>query len=495
MTYLDIFRQLNTIPRPSHHEERIADFLCTFAEEHNLTYRRDNNDCVVIEKPASSGYEDHEPIVLLNHMDMVCVAETEKVFNPLTSPITTISYEENGEKWMRADGTSLGADNGIGLAMALAILADDAIPHPALEVLTTTNEEDGMSGAAGLSPDSIKGRKVINLDSEAYDEITVASAGAYMQKAKLPYHRMAMPKDYVAYDVNVFGGKGGHSGVDINRGRGNAIKVLANLLLVAIRQQNINLYLIHFNGGQAAAAIPGDAEAKVIIPTDQQENFELLVKQCDEALVAQYSDTDPDIEITCDKTVWHGAVVNEESTHLLLASLNAIPVGPITMRDITIHNTEGTTPEMSNSGSSSSVLTSNNIGIVSQGSNAFTISIHTRSFNNDDLHEVSKNITQIFTLTGAEVECLMDLSSWQEDETNDFISLALNTFQTTLGFTPKKVSMHFALEAGYLVEKFPGIHIVSIGPRILYPHSTHECVNLTTADNIWQVTLNLLKSL
>ena len=502
MTYLEIFKQLNTIPRPSHHEEKVADFLCCFAEEHCLKYRRDENNCVVIEKPASPGYEEHDTIVILNHMDMVCVAEPEKPFNPLTSPIETISYEENGESWMRAKGTSLGADNGIGLSMALAILADDTIPHPALEVLTTTNEEDGMSGAAGLAQDFIKGRKVINLDSEAYDEITIASAGAYMQKAKLSYHRIAMPKDYVAYDVNVFGGKGGHSGVDINRGRGNAIKILANLLLVAIRQQNINLYLIQFHGGQAAAAIPGDAEAKVIIPSDQQENFETLVKQCDEALIAQFSQTDPDIEITCDKTVWHGTIINEESTHLILASLNAIPVGPITMRDATVQiptatvqTPAATVPEAPASGSSSSVLTSNNIGIVSQSTNAFTISIHTRSFNNDALHEVAKNITQIFTLTGAEVECLMDLSSWQEDETNDFITLALNTFQSTLGFEPKKVSMHFALEAGYLVEKFPGIHIVSIGPRILYPHSTHECVNLTTAENIWKVTLNLLKAL
>lgn len=497
MTYLDIFKQLNAIPRPSHHEEQIADFLCHFAEEHNLTYRRDNNNCVVIEKPATPGYENHEPIVFLNHMDMVCVAEPEKPFNPQTSVIEAVTYEENGEFWMRANGTSLGADNGIGLSMALAILSDDTIPHPALEVLTTTNEEDGMSGAAGLSPDFIKGRKVINLDSEAYDEMTVASAGAYMQKAKLPYQRIAMPKNYIAYEVNVFGGKGGHSGVDINRGHGNAIKILANLLLVAIRQLNIKLYLINFRGGQAAAAIPGEAEAKVVIPSDEKENFEMLVKQCDEAIVSQYSETDPDLEVTCDESVWNGMIINEESTHLLLASLNAIPVGPITMRNTNNSATKADTivPEVSTSGSSSFVLTSNNIGVVKQSANAFTISIHTRSFDNDALHDMANNITQIFSLTGADVECLMDLSSWQEDECNEFISLALNTFNSTLGFIPKKVSMHFALEAGYLVEKFPNIHIVSIGPRILFPHSTHECVNLNTADNIWKVTLALIKNL
>ncbi|MBQ0072883.1 MAG: beta-Ala-His dipeptidase [Prevotella sp.] len=486
MTYLDIFKQLNAIPRPSHHEEQVADFLCHFAEEHNLTYRRDANNCVVIEKPASPGYENHEPVVILNHMDMVCVAEPEKPFNPQTSAIEAVTYEENGERWMRANGTSLGADNGIGLSMALAILADDTLHHPTLEVLTTTNEEDGMSGAAGLESDFIKGRRIINLDSEAYDEITVASAGAYMQKAKLPYHRISMPKDYVAYDVSVFGGKGGHSGVDINLGRGNAIKILANLLLVAIRQLNIKLYIINFRGGQAAAAIPGEAEAKVVVPIEEKENFEMLVKQCDEALMAQYSETDTDLEVTCDETVWNGTIINEEGTHLLLASLNAIPVGPVAMRD-------GSAPG-STLGSSSNVLTSNNIGIVKQSTNAFTVSIHTRSFDNNALHDMATNISQIFSLTGAEVECQMDLSSWQEEEDNEFITLALDSFQNTLGFKPKKVSMHFALEAGYLVEKFPGVHIVSIGPRILYPHSTHECVNLNTAENIWKVTLSLLKS-
>lgn len=484
MTYLDIFKKLTTIPRPSHHEEKIADFLCQFAEEHNLTYHRDNNNCVVIEKPASPGYEDHEPIVLLNHMDMVCVSEADKIFNPLTSPITPIVYKENDEIWMKADGTSLGADNGIGLSMALAILADNTLSHPALEVLTTTNEEDGMSGAAGMSTDFIKGRKMLNLDSEAYDEITIGSAGAYMQKVVLPYSRIPMPKDYVTYEVSVFGGKGGHSGVDINLGRGNAIKILANFLLVAIRQLNIKLYLVSFNGGQAAAAIPNEAVAKIVIPTDQQEVFQTLVSQCDDAIQQQFSDADPTLEVTYDKSVWNSTVINEEGTHLLLASLNAIPVGPVKMMD----DADPTDP------TSCHVLTSNNIGVVKQNNNAFTILIHTRGFNSDALHDLARNIRQIFSLAGAEVECQMDLSPWNEDAYNPFIVQTLDTFQNVLGFKPRKVSMHFALEAGYYVEKFPGITIASIGPRILYPHSTHERVSLTTADNIWRVVIELLKN-
>ena len=174
-----IFKELNQITRPSHHEEKVADYLCQFAERLHLEYERDKENCVVIRKPASPGYEGHEPIVLLNHMDMVCVGMN----NPLNTQIE--AYVEDG--WMKAKGTSLGADNGIGLSMALAVLEDDSIMHPALEVMTTTNEEDGMSGAAALSKDFLKGRKVINLDSEDYDTITTGAVPPHSDRTRAGY--------------------------------------------------------------------------------------------------------------------------------------------------------------------------------------------------------------------------------------------------------------------------------------------------------------------
>ena len=471
-SYLDIFKQLCAIPRPSHHEEKVADFLCNFAKEHGLTYHRDEHNCVVIEMPATPGYEDKEPIVILNHMDMVCVAEEGY---PVPGPVKTIEYEENGERWMRADHTSLGADNGIGLSMALAILADDSLPHPALEVLTTTCEETDMSGAAGLASDFFKGRRVLNIDSEAYNEITVASAGAHIQVAHLPYRRTAMPKDYITLSVSVAGGRGGHSGVDIGSGRANAIKILCNLLLVAIRQTNIKLYLINIKGGQAYSAIPCEAEAKICIPKENAEAFNILVSQCNDAIKAQYSETDPDVMVSTEPAVWHSSVINEEGTHLILASVNGIPSGPVTMR-----------PD-------GGVETSNNIGIIDSQGELCTISSHTRSFSMQALEELADNISKIFTLTGAEVETIMHLSSWQEDLHHPWVQQVMNTFQQELGFTPTPVSMHFALEAGYFVEKFPGIHIASIGPRIMYPHSPNEKVSLTTADNIWHVVREICK--
>lgn len=487
-TYQDIFRQIRTIPRPSHHEERIANFLCQFAEDHSLTYRRDDHNNVVIEKPASPGYEDHETVVILNHMDMVCVSEPGKDFNPLTDPIEAITYNgdgngngnENGNTWMKANGTSLGADNGIGLSMALAILADPTLSHPRLEVLTTTNEEDGMSGAQALSPSFISGRRVVNLDSEAYDEITVASAGAIIQRATLPYSKISMPSGYAAYAIHVTGGKGGHSGVDINKGRANAIKVLANLLLVAIRQCDIKLYLVHFSGGQAAASIPSEAEAKIVIPKENATDFLTLVAQCNHALMTQFSATDPDMIIHAAPSVWHGTVMSEESTQVLLASINAVPVGVLQPSP-----TEENLP-----------LTSNNIGKVTVNSKPSTVNLefHTRSFIDSEMRRIAGEIEKIYHLTGATVDKVMEAPAWTETDTT-LLDITNETFRDVLGFTPRPVSMHFVLEAGYLVRTYPGLHIVSIGPRILEPHSPNERVDLTTCDDIWRVTLELLKRL
>ena len=491
-TYREFFDIIRTIPRPSHHEEKIADYLCLFADEHHLAYRRDAHNNVVIEKPASPGYEDHEPVVLLNHMDMVCVSAPDKQFDALHDPIEAVFYDEMDEKshsihsWMRANGTSLGADNGMGLSMALAILADDSLPHPALEVLTTTNEEDGMSGASHLSPDFIKGRKVINLDSEAYDETTVASAGAIIQEAHLPISRVAMPKDYITYTISVSGGKGGHSGVDINKGRANAIKVLANLLLVAIRQCDIKLYIVSFQGGQAAASIPSEAEAKVVIPKDNSSDFLSLVAQCNYALIKEFGDTDPNVIIHAAPSVWHSSVMSEETTQVLLASINAVPVGVLQM------SPDDITP-----------LTSNNIGLVyttGTGSalnsklSTLNLSFHTRSFVDSEMQRIASEIEKIYHLSGATVTKVMESPAWTESDTT-LLQLTNSIFQDVLGFEPRAVSMHFVLEAGYLVNIFPGLHIVSIGPRILEPHSIHERVDLNTCDDIWRVTLELLKRL
>lgn len=487
LPFYEIFHQLNHTPRPSHHEEQVADYLCQFAQSHGLDYSRDAHNCVVIRKPASPGCEQALPIVILNHMDMVCVAEEGHSFDPLHDTID--AYEENG--WMKARHTSLGADNGMGLSMALAILADKSLVHGPLEVITTTNEEDGMDGAANLSPDFIKGRHIINLDSEAYDQITVGAAGAFIQQAQLPYHEIRKPKDYICYKVRVRGGLGGHSGVDIVKQRANAIKVLANILQVSIVHQHVALYLVRFEGGQASASIPSSAEATVAIPASMEQDFCDILIQGSCALQAQFGVTDPDVELLYEPTIWNGNVIDEESTRCLLADLNAIPTGPLEMH-----------PDMPGT-----PMTSNNIGTVrtinskttlnSQLStlNYFEITTHSRSFRKEDMELLAAKIRQIFEISGAEVTEIMNAPSWQEDVRSPFLQLTNDVFNDLLGFRPTPVAMHFVLEAGYFVQKYPGIQMASIGPRILEPHSTSERVELQTCDDIWHVTLELLRRL
>ena len=488
LPFYQIFSELNKVPRPSHHEEKVAQYLCHFAKQLDLDYSRDAHNCVVIRKPATPGYESATPVVILNHMDMVCVAEEGFAFDALTDSIRPVIYESSSTdgknphaQWMKADHTSLGADNGMGLSMALAILADKSLVHGPLEVITTTNEEDGMDGAAHLSADFIKGRHVLNLDSEAYDEITVGAAGAFIQKARLPYRQILMPKEYVAYKVRVRGGLGGHSGVDIVKQRANAIKVLANLLQVCIQHKHIALYLVRFEGGQASASIPSSAEAVVTIPLGSKQDFEDLLIQGSCAVQAQFGVTDPEVEVLYDPIVWHGNVVDEESTRCLLADINAIPVGPLEWH-----------PEIPGT-----PMTSNNIGTVLQlaDEQVFEVSTHSRSFKGEDMELLAKKIREIFLVSGAEVEEIMNAPSWQENQHSEFLQMVSDTFQDVLGFRPKPVAMHFVLEAGYFVQKYPGIQMASIGPRIIEPHSTSERVELQTCDDIWRVTIEILKRL
>lgn len=465
-----IFSELNKIPRPSHHEERVADYLCQFAERLNLSYERDKENCVVIRKPASKGYEAHEPIVLLNHMDMVCVGMND----PLNTPIKP--YTENG--WMMARGTSLGADNGIGLSMALAVLENDSIEHPALEVITTTNEEDGMSGASQLSKDFLKGRKVINLDSEDYDTITTGAAGACLQFHRIPLKREPVPQGkHRWYRIRFEGGLGGHSGVDINKGRCSA--VIATWAILAAIYNEYTIHLASINLGEANASIASSAEIIICVPSGEACEF---VKSQQEMMNEWLHEEYPqDSKMTCtiEKCEPLDSVISTEAFELLMSCLELIPQGVVQMSDVMLGTVE----------------TSNNVGRITTEEDHIFVSTHTRSFVDDDMATLSKQIADIFQQRGAESEVVMSAPAWQENQQSPFLQLVSNTFQDVLGWRPRMVAMHFVLEAGFFVQHYPGIQIASIGPRIVEPHSTSERVELSTIEDIWKVLLELLRRL
>lgn len=468
----ELFRTLNSIPRASHHEDQVADFLCQYAESLGLEYDRDAENCVVIRKPATPGHEDAEPVVLLNHMDMVAVGDGSLDFDPLHDGIE--AYVEDG--WMKARGTSLGADNGIGLSMALAVLADTSIVHGPLEVLTTTNEEDGMSGAAAMRTDFIKGRKVINLDSEDYDTITVGAAGAYLQVARLPVVKGEVPDVDCFYKIQILGGLGGHSGVDINKGRVNANQEMCRTLRAVLETSCRTLRLADIDGGVANASIPGSCTAIVGVCKEEEDALGRSAELRNQLLKKMYPE-EPHLALTIEKVEHEGGVI--EGTEEILRLIDHLPCGVIAM-----HEQLPDTP-----------MTSNNIGRVFARDGYLNVSCHTRSFDDDKMVEWAKVCTHNFEAVGADVEVVMNTPGWQENQQSAYLQMVDATFRDVLGFSPRKVAMHFVLEAGYYVQKFPGIEIACIGPRIIEPHSTKERVELSTVDNICKVLVELLSRL
>jgi dipeptidase D len=461
-----IFHELNQIPRPSHHEERVADYLCQFAERLQLEYERDKENCVVIRKPASPGCEEAEPIVLLNHMDMVCVGMND----PLNDPIE--AYEEDG--WMKARGTSLGADNGIGLSMALAVLEDDSIVHPALEVITTTNEEDGMSGASQLNKDFLKGRKVINLDSEDYDTITTGAAGACLQFHRIPMQRKPAPEGLCWNRICLEGGLGGHSGVDINKGRCSAMLPAKNLLK-AICQRN-DIVVAHIDLGEANASIASKGEIVVGTPVGEASEFlQKIVESINSWLHEEFGNTDPRILCRIEACEQPDTIIPQQALATLVNALEQAPQGVVKMSEAM----------------SGTVETSNNVGRIVTEKDHIFISTHTRSFIDGDMAALSKEIASVFPKS----EIVMSAPAWQEDQQSPFLQQVSDTFQDVLGWRPRMVAMHFVLEAGFFVQHYPGIQIASIGPRIVEPHSTSERIELSTIHDIWQVLLELLQRL
>ena len=466
-----IFKELNQIPRPSHHEKRVADYLCQFAQRLHLEYERDSQNCVVIRKPATKGHESAEPIVLLNHMDMVCVGMKD----PLNDPID--AYTENG--WMKARGTSLGADNGIGLSMALAVLEDDTIVHGPLEVMTTTNEEDGMSGASNLSSDFIKGRKVINLDSEDYDTITTGAAGACLQFHRIPLQRKPAPGGKRRwYHIQIAGGLGGHSGVDINKGRCSAVIPAWAILAAIYNEYDFELASLHI--GEANASIASSADIILTIPSGEGAEFvKQQEDQMNQWLREEYGNGDPNIHCTITKCTPTDTVIDTKAFETLMSCLEQIPQGVVKMSE-TMKDT---------------VETSNNVGRISTEEDHIFVSTHTRSFVDSEMEALNRDIANVFKGRGASSEMIMSAPAWQEDQQSDFLRLTSDTFNDVLGWRPRLVAMHFVLEAGYFVQHYPGIQIACIGPRIVEPHSTSERIELSTIDDIWRVLQELLRRL
>ena len=328
-----------------------------------------------------------------------------------------------------------------------------------------------MTGAQHLSEDFVGGRKMIDLDSEDYDVITVGAAGAYLQTASLPFTQQDTPEGYRFFRISISGGLGGHSGVDIGKGRMSAVKEICHLLAEA-EKLCPSLMVAEINAGEANASIPANAETVVGVASDEAERLTDWAKQ-------QHIETEGDknVKVTVEGCETPTLIINKEWVKKLVSAIEEIPFGVIKMSE----NMPGT------------VETSNNIGVIRTEQGQFRVTSHSRSFLYDVMVQLGEHIGSILRQHGFATEVVMSTPAWEENPESEFMHLVEQTFEVVLGFRPRKVEMHFVMEMGYFVQKFKGIQIIPIGPRIIEPHSTSERVELETIDNIYQVLVEILR--
>lgn len=470
----NFFHEITQIPRPSKKEDRIIAYLTAFAKSHQLQYKTDRTGNLLILKPASNAYENSKTIILQAHVDMVCEKNRDSQHIFETDPIQT--YVE--DDWVKAVGTTLGADNGIGMAMMLAVLADNDLAHPALECLFTVDEETGLTGAFALEKDFLSGQILINMDSEDDGEIFVGCAGGIDTLALLPFEIEDIPSNYFGFTVSVTGLTGGHSGDDIHRGLGNANKILNRFLW------NINkimdLRLNSFQGGNLRNAIAREAVAIACIPFHEKENlriqFNLYVAEIEDELSA----VEPKMRLDLDSDLTLEKVIDKKSSNSLLNALYACPHGVITM-----------SKEMPGL-----VETSTNLASVKmKEGQLIEINTSQRSAVASAKIDLAHQVEAVFLLAGASVSHGDGYPGWKPNLNSDILKVTVQTYQNLFKEEPKIRAIHAGLECGLFLEKYPYLDMISIGPTMRGVHSPDERLSIRSTQKCWQWLINILEEI
>ena len=467
----EIFDQITAVPRPSKHEERIIEYLVEFAEKHSLDYSRDDIGNVVIRKPATPGYENKPTVVLQSHMDMVCEKNSDTVHNFDTDPIRT--KIEDG--WVKAEGTTLGADCGIGMAAALALLVDPTVEHGAIEALFTVDEETGLTGAFNLGEGMLSGKYLINLDSEDEGEIFIGCAGGVDTLASFDYAVETLDGEYEYYRIAVSGLKGGHSGDDIDKGLGNANKILANFLYDA---QRYDIRLGMFDGGNLRNAIPREAYAVVAVPEHTALLFETALAQYVAAVKALYAPTEPNLNFSVSQAAVQ-PVIDTDAQLGLLAALVGLPNGVLAMSQ----TMKGL------------VETSTNLASVKFVGSQIVVTTSQRSSVERAKRDAMHSIEAVLALAGATVEHSDGYPGWTPDPSSALLATTVAAYRELFDAEPKVRAIHAGLECGLFLEKYPHLEMVSFGPTLRGVHSPDERLEISTVDKFWKLLLEVLKKI
>ncbi len=459
------FDAITKIPRPSCHEEQIRKFLLDFAKEHNIEVRTDACGNVAMSKSATPGYE-HAPVVILQaHMDMVAEKNNDVEHDFLKDPIKTYI---DGD-WVKARGTTLGADNGIGMAAALAVMIDNTLEHGSVEALFTVNEEIGLEGAQNLGPDMVKGTILINLDSEDDGEIFVGCAGGIDTTAIFTYTRSLAPENFYYMKVAVKGLLGGHSGSDINLGRANANKLIARFIWEC--SQKWDIAVSEFNGGNLRNAIPREAHAIFGIHNDHREQIEESLHRYAKEIRNEYNGIEPAMELTIEKVERPEYCIDSKTSIALVRALYSAPHGVYSMsRDI-----EGL------------VETSTNLAAVKMlDDNQIKVTTSQRSSVESRKQDIAGQVEAHFQLAGAEVSHSDGYPGWTPNMKSPIMQLSAQAYEELFGVKPAIKAIHAGLECGLFLAKNPNLDMVSFGPTMTGVHSPDEKLNIQTVEKFWK---------
>ncbi|OZN49053.1 aminoacyl-histidine dipeptidase [Gallibacterium anatis] len=466
------FAKICSIPHPSHHEQALADFIIQWAKQKQLWVEQDAAGNILIRKAATAGMEDHQPVALQAHLDMVPQANKNTAHNFLTDPI--VPYVDG--EWVKATGTTLGADNGIGMASCLAVLDSNDIAHPPLEVLLTASEETGMVGALGLQPNWLQSEVMINTDTEDEGEIYIGCAGGEDVDIRFPVQWQALRKNEVAVHIALTGLKGGHSGAEIHLNRGNAIKLLAKTLEKALAK--VSFRLADISGGSVRNAIPREAFATVLLSSASVEKFKQAWQLLSQQLIEALSHAEKQINFALEEaTVEQG--LSERQSQILLDLINALPNGVIRFSDVL--------PDV--------VETSISLGVLETKAEQIKLTLLARSLNDHGQDDVVSLVRSVCRLADAEVVFSGRYPGWEPQADANIVKRTKTLYDRILGKESVIKVIHAGLECGLINKVYPNMEMVSIGPTILGAHSPDERCHIPAVAVYWQLLTELLATM
>lgn len=467
------FEELTKIPRPSKKEGKVIKFMVQFGEGLGLETIVDDTGNVIIRKPATPGMENCKGVILQAHLDMVPQANSDRNFNFETDPIEAYI---DGE-WVTANGTTLGADNGMGVAAAMAVLQSKEIVHGPLEVLFTVDEETGMKGAFELKPGVLGGEILLNMDSEDEGELYIGCAGGMDAVSTLPYFESSIPACSVAFKIKISGLKGGHSGLEIPLYRGNANKILFRLLKKA--SKDFGIKIAEVKGGSFRNAIPSEAFAYVTVNEAKENAFLQLIKDFEKTVKKEYATTDPDLSVSFEVVALPKNVMDAKSQMNIINAIYACPNGVVRM----------------SSDIAGLVETSTNLAIIKVEDGVAEVWNLLRSSVDSANNDLGETICSVFDLAGATTVLSGNYSGWKPNPDSAILKIMKEVYNQKFGIIPETKAIHAGLECGILGGVYPNWDMISFGPTIRSPHSPDEKVNIYSVQKFWDFLLEVLKNI